>query len=259
MLYWPCRSPDRASSRLPGSRARSRKLSCRFKNPQPLFGLMAEALKARNPFALGKALGLPVPVASDHIPAWQNRRCTSSVQYPRRGSSGAAPEDLDHLVGGAARTLTPGKAAPIYRGATTRYRSHSLRPDVRKAFRRRGTACRPLRIHCRRTRKRRGTPRGCPCGGQARGLPLRRDRAQGVGGSVNRRTAPWFPHSPCGTPGRASPTPTSPDCIHPFERRLRLCGPEVAMANSSWELTVGSASQEKFYIEGGRENSAKAD
>ena len=42
---------------------------CRFKNSQSLFGLMAEALKAGNPFAFGKALGLPVPVAPDHIPA----------------------------------------------------------------------------------------------------------------------------------------------------------------------------------------------
>ncbi len=30
-----------------------------------------------------------------------------------------------------------------------------------------------------------------------------------------------------------------------FERRLRLCDPEVATANSSWELTVGSSSKEK--------------
>jgi hypothetical protein len=80
-----------------------------------------------------------------------------------------------------------------------------LAPDVRKAFRRRGTACRLL-----------------------------------------------VPHSPCGTPGRAtcpdevgSPPPTSPDCIHPFKRHLRLCDPEVATANSSWELTVDSSSQEK--------------
>src|SRR5208337_5023714 len=70
-----------------------------------------------------------------------------------------------------------------------------------------------------------------------------------VGG---RLAAPWVPHSPCGTPGRAtcpgevgSPTPTSPDCIHPFERRLRLCDPEVATAISSWELTVGSSRKEK--------------
>ncbi len=44
--------------------------------------------------------------------------------------------------------------------------------------------------------------------------------------------------------GQALP-PTSRDCIHPFERRLRLCDPEVAPANSSWELTVGSSSKEK--------------
>ena len=30
-----------------------------------------------------------------------------------------------------------------------------------------------------------------------------------------------------------------------FERRLRLCDPEVATFNSSWELTVGSSSKEK--------------
>jgi hypothetical protein len=56
---------------------------------------------------------------------------------------------------------------------------------------------------------------------------------------------PLVPHSPFGTPGRASPTPTFRDCIHPFERRLRFCDPEVSTANSSWELTVGSSSKEK--------------
>src|SRR5579863_1274270 len=30
-----------------------------------------------------------------------------------------------------------------------------------------------------------------------------------------------------------------------FERRLRFFDPEVGMANSSWELTVGSSSKEK--------------
>ncbi len=44
-------------------------------------------------------------------------------------------------------------------------------------------------------------------------------------------------------PGRASPA--SRDCIHPFERRLRLCDPEVATANSPCELTVSSSSKEK--------------
>ena len=57
---------------------------------------------------------------------------------------------------------------------------------------------------------------------------------------------PLVPHSPCGTPGRASPA--SRDCIHPFERRLRLCDPEVATANSPWELTVGSSSKEKSTV-----------
>ena len=61
---------------------------------------------------------------------------------------------------------------------------------------------------------------------------------------------PLVPHSPCGTPGRATcpgevGSPPSRDGIHPFERRLRLCDPEVGTANSSWELTVGSASKEK--------------
>jgi len=59
---------------------------------------------------------------------------------------------------------------------------------------------------------------------------------------------PLVPHSPCGTPRRASPTPASRDCIHPFERRLRLCDPEVATANSSWELAVGSSSNEKSTV-----------
>ncbi len=49
---------------------------------------------------------------------------------------------------------------------------------------------------------------------------------------------PLVPHLPCGTPGRASPA--SRDGIHSFGRRLRLCDPEAATANSSWELTVGT-------------------
>jgi hypothetical protein len=65
---------------------------CRFQYPQPLFGLMAEALKARNPSALGKALGMPVSVAPDHMPEWQKIRCTSSVQRRR-----VAPPDLPVL------------------------------------------------------------------------------------------------------------------------------------------------------------------
>jgi len=36
-----------------------------------------------------------------------------------------------------------------------------------------------------------------------------------------------------------------------FERRLRLCDPEVAV-NSSWELTVGSSSKEKTTVTKGR-------
>ena len=40
----------------------------------------------------------------------------------------------------------------------------------------------------------------------------------------------------------------SHDCIHPFERRLRLCDPELATVNSPWELTVGSASKEKIAV-----------
>ena len=40
--------------------------------------------------------------------------------------------------------------------------------------------------------------------------------------------------------GGAGPTPATRDCLHPFERRLRLRDPELATANSSWELTVGT-------------------
>ena len=43
--------------------------------------------------------------------------------------------------------------------------------DVRKAIRSRGTACRPLRVHCRRTRKHRGAPPGCPCGERPEACP----------------------------------------------------------------------------------------
>ena len=113
-----------------------------------------------------------------------------------------------------------GSAALPYRAGTNRI---LLDPDVRRAFHCRGTACRPLRVHCRRTTKRsaaepqpnrgtailavsvtggtpvpqrRGAPRRRPevghanGGGQARGQPLRRGRvARGVGG---RLAAPWF-------------------------------------------------------------------
>src|SRR5271157_1418035 len=50
-------------------------------------------------------------------------------------------------------------------------------------------------------------------------------------------TASLVPHSLCGTPGRASSA--SRDCIHPFEKRLPLCDPEVATVDSPWVLTVG--------------------
>jgi hypothetical protein len=40
---------------------------------------VAEALKARNPFAFREALGLPLPVASDYISAWHKIRSTSSI------------------------------------------------------------------------------------------------------------------------------------------------------------------------------------
>ncbi len=69
-------------------------------------------------------------------------------------------------------------------------------------------------------------------------------RPSAVRGSVNRRTVPPGSAFTCVTPGRASPTPTSRDCLHPFERRRRLCDPEAAPSNSSWELTVGSSSKE---------------
>jgi len=87
---------------------------------------------------------------------------------------------------------------------------------VRKAFRRRGIrqpTDRPRCVHCRRTKM-----------------------------------------------GRASPTPTGQVRVPQggklqvqrlqFERRLRLCDPEVATANSSWELTVGSSSKEKLPLHG---------
>jgi len=83
------------------------------------------------------------------------------------------------------------------------------------------------------------------------------DRRKGFGSRGIRQPTdrPLVPHSPCETPGRAtcpgevgSPTPTSLDCIHPFKRRLRLCDPEVATANSSWELAVGSSSKEKLIV-----------
>ncbi len=72
----------------------------------------------------------------------------------RRGLGGAAPKNSDYLVCGAARTRTARRAAGPNRGpcATT------PDPDVRKAFRSRGTACRPLRVRCRRTRKGRASP-----------------------------------------------------------------------------------------------------
>jgi hypothetical protein len=63
-----------------------------------------------------------------------------------------------------------------------------------------------------------------------------------VGGSVSRRTAPWFRiHHAERRVGQARHLVIA----FPFERRLRLCDPQVATANSSWELTVGSSSGDK--------------
>src|SRR5208283_800305 len=79
-----------------------------------------------------------------------------------------------------------------------------------------------------------------------RSVDLKDSRSQGRGWGHPRykKTAcrPLVPHSPCGTPGRASPTPTSRDCLHPFERRRRLCDLEVATTNSPWELNGSAAS-----------------
>jgi hypothetical protein len=59
--------------------------------------------------------------------------------------------DLGQLLKGGVR----GKYATRYHVRTNLV---LLDPDVRKAFRSRGTACRPLRVHCRRTRKGRASP-----------------------------------------------------------------------------------------------------
>ena len=84
---------------------------------------------------------------------------------------------------------------------------------------------RPERRPCRHGGQARPVARRLWAAGRGLSLRLLGDRvAQGVGG---RLAAPLAPHSPCGTPGRASPTPTPADCLHPFERRLRLCDPEV--------------------------------
>jgi hypothetical protein len=74
-----------------------------------------------------------------------------------------------------------------------------------------------------------------------------------VGGSVNRRTVPSV--SVAAEPrwvGQALPLPGDRVAQggklqaprFQFERRLRLFDPEVASANSYWELTVGSSSKE---------------
>ena len=89
----------------------------------------------------------------------------------------------------------------------------------------------------------------CPSGtseeSQKAKVKMQKSKAGTDGGKAFRRRGtacrPLVPHPPCGTPGRASPTPTFRDCIHPFERRLRFCDPEVVTVNSSWELTGGSS------------------
>jgi hypothetical protein len=59
--------------------------------------------------------------------------------------------DLGQLLKGGVR----GKYAKRYHAGTNLV---LFDPDVRKAFRSRGTACRPLRVRCRRTRKGRASP-----------------------------------------------------------------------------------------------------
>ena len=41
---------------------------CRFKNPEPLFGLPSEAFERKNPFAFSKTFSSPVPIASNQTP-----------------------------------------------------------------------------------------------------------------------------------------------------------------------------------------------
>ena len=126
-----------------------------------------------------------------------------AVLPPRRGFGGAARDNSDYLVSGAARTPTAGKAAGPESGPCATRPD----PDVRKAFRSRGTACRPLRVHCRRTRKGRASP------------TLPGDRVVQSGKLQAQRFQ--------------------------FERRLRFCDPEVVTVNPSLELTVDSSSKEK--------------
>jgi hypothetical protein len=53
---------------------------------------MAEALETGNPFALGKALGRLIPVASDHLPSvTENTRYVKHIEYPSQASAARFP------------------------------------------------------------------------------------------------------------------------------------------------------------------------
>ena len=98
--------------------------------------------------------GYPLPGEARKKRVAQGSLSSLAVLPPRRGFGGAARDNSDYLVSGAARTPTAGKAAGPESGPCATRPD----PDVRKAFRSRGTACRPLRVHCRRTRKGRASP-----------------------------------------------------------------------------------------------------
>jgi hypothetical protein len=129
---------------------------------------------------------------------------------PRRAFDGAAQQNPDYLVCGAARARTAGIAAGPDRGpcATTQVPiSFSWTPMSATPFAVGGRLAVPSVCIA-------GDPRWV---GQT--LPLLGDRVA-QGGKLQAQRLQ-------------------------FERRLRLCDPEVATVNSSLELIVGSSSKEK--------------
>ncbi len=140
----------------------------------------------------------------------QGSRFSLAALPPRRALGGAALENSDYLVCGAARARTAGKAAGPESGpcATTRVQiSFPSTPMSKGPFAVGGRLAVPSVYIAAKP------------GWVGQALPLLGDRVAQIGKLQAQRLQ--------------------------FERRLRSCDPEVAAVNSPLELTVGSSSKEK--------------
>jgi len=147
----------------------------------------------------------------ENIP-WKSKSISRRDAKPQRHKANNAVDLSESLrLGVSARDglffhsfASRGGIGPPLRPSPLRGERNHLDPDIRRAFRRTGTACRPLRVHCRRTKKGRASPTAVQISGgpvvamlQRMGLggPESRFREQvgGWGGTVLSKFTPRLP------------------------------------------------------------------